>query len=81
MAKTKILKAGWANTPNAFYVSAMRTTDDRNQAVESANQQWQQATALFHTTFQAVDDAYQRSLASLNTADIALKDEERDQCM
>lgn len=79
MAKTKILKAGWANTPNAFYVSAMRTTDDRNQAVESANQQWQQATALFHTTFQAVDDAYQRSLASLTTADIALKDEERDQ--
>ena len=57
----------------------MRTTDDRNQAVESANQQWQQATALFHTTFQAVDDAYQRSLASLTTADIALKDEERDQ--
>lgn len=79
MAKTKILKAGWANTPNVFYVSAMRTTDDRNQAVESANQQWQQATALFHTTFQAVDDAYQQSLASLNTADIALKDEERDQ--
>lgn len=79
MAKTKILKAGWANTPNAFYVSAMRTTDDRNQAVESANQQWQQASTLFHTTFQAVDDAYQRSLASLNTADIALKDEERDQ--
>ena len=34
---------------------------------------------LFHTTFQAVDDAYQRSLASLTTADIALKDEERDQ--
>lgn len=79
MAKTKILKAGWANTPNAFYVSAMRTTDDRNQAVESANQQWQQASTLFHTTFQAVDDAYQRSLASLTTADIALKDEERDQ--
>ena len=79
MAKTKIYKDTWARTPNAFYVSAMRTTDDRNQAVESANQQWQQATALFHTTFQAVDDAYQRSLASLTTADIALKDEERDQ--
>ena len=79
MGKTKILKEGWGVAPNAFYVSAMRTTDDRNQAVESANQQWQQATALFHTTFQAVDDAYQRSLASLTTADIALKDEERDQ--
>ena len=79
MGKTKILKEGWGAAPNAFYVSAMRTTDDRNQAVESANQQWQQATALFHTTFQAVDDAYQRSLASLTTADIALKDEERDQ--
>lgn len=79
MAKTKIYKDTWARTPNAFYVSAMRTTDDRNQAVESANQQWQQATALFHTTFQTLDDAYQRSLASLTTADIALKDEERDQ--
>lgn len=79
MAKTKIYKDTWARTPNAFYVSAMRTTDDRNSGVESANQQWQQATALFHTTFQAVDDAYQRSLASLTTADIALKDEERDQ--
>ena len=50
MGKTKIFKEGWGAAPNAFYVSAMRTTDDRNQAVESANQQWQQATTLFHTT-------------------------------
>ena len=62
MGKTKILKEGWGAAPNAFYVSAMRTTDDRNQAVESANLQWQQATALFHTTFQTLDDAYQLSL-------------------
>ena len=27
MGKTKILKSGWANTPNAFFIGAMRTTD------------------------------------------------------
>ena len=79
MAKTKILKAGWANTPNAFYVSAMRTTDNNNAAVECANQQWQQATALFHTTFVTLDNAYQRSMVSFSTQTIAEKDEERDQ--
>ena len=78
MAKTKIYKDTWARTPNAFYVSAMRTTDDRNSGVESANQQWQQATALFHTTFQTLDDAYQRSMVSFSTQTIAEKDEERD---
>jgi len=79
MAKTKILKAGWANTPNAFYVSAMRTTDNNNAAVECQNQQWQQATALFHTTFVTLDNAYQRSMVSFSTQTIAEKDEERDQ--
>ena len=79
MGKTKILKEGWGAAPNAFYVSAMRTTDDRNSGVESANQQWQQATALFHTTFQTLDDAYQRSMVSFATQSIAEKDEERDQ--
>ena len=78
MAKTKIYKDTWARTPNAFYVSAMRTTDDRNSGIESANQQWQQATALFHTTFQTLDDAYQRSMVSFATQSIAEKDEERD---
>jgi len=78
MAKTKILRQGWGAAANAFYVSAMRTTDERNGAVESANQQWQQATALFHTTFQSLDDAYQRSQISFSTQTIAEKDEERD---
>ena len=79
MAKTKIYKDTWARTPNAFYVSAMRTTDDRNQATESTNEQWQQAKALFHTTFQTLDNAYQRSMVSFSTQTIAEKDEERDQ--
>jgi hypothetical protein len=39
MAKTKIYKDTWARTPNAFYVSAMSTTDNNNAAVECANQQ------------------------------------------
>ena len=79
MAKTKIYKDTWARTPNAFYVSAMRTTDNNNAAVECANQQWQQATALFHTTFVTLDNAYQRSMVSFSTQTIAEKDEERDQ--
>ena len=79
MAKTKIYKDTWARTPNAFYVSAMRTTDNNNAAVECANQQWQQATALFHTTFMTLDNAYQRSMVSFSTQTIAEKDEERDQ--
>ena len=79
MGKTKILKEGWGAAPNAFYVSAMRTTDNNNAAVECANQQWQQATALFHTTFMTLDNAYQRSMVSFSTQTIAEKDEERDQ--
>jgi uncharacterized small protein (DUF1192 family) len=47
--------------------------------VECANQQWQQATALFHTTFVTLDNAYQRSMVSFSTQTIAEKDEERDQ--
>ena len=78
MVKTKIYKPGWWNAPNAFYVSAMRTTDDRNQATESTNEQWLQATTLFHTTFQALDNAYQKSMMSFSTQTIAEKDEERD---
>ena len=47
--------------------------------MECANQQWQQATALFHTTFVTLDNAYQRSMVSFSTQTIAEKDEERDQ--
>ena len=65
MAKTKILKEGWGAAPNAFYVSAMRTTDGRSNEVESENQQWVAARTEFHTAFTALDDAYQRSLASM----------------
>ena len=79
MAKTKIYKDTWARTPNAFYVSAMRTTDSRNAAVVSANQLWLQARDTFHTTFQTLDEAYQRSMVSLSTQTIAEKDEERRQ--
>lgn len=78
MAKTKILKEGWGAAPNAFYVSAMRTTDGRSNEVESENQQWVAARTEFHTAFTALDDAYQRSLASMATLDIAGKDDERD---
>lgn len=78
MGKTKINKPGWWNAPNAFYVSAMRTTDNRNAEVETENAQWLQMAAKFHTTFQALDDAYQRSQMSFSTQTIAEKDEERD---
>ena len=78
MAKTKINKDTWARTPNAFYVSAMRTTDNRNAGIETENAQWLQMAAKFHTTFQALDDAYQRSQVSFSTQTIAEKDEERD---
>lgn len=78
MAKTKINKPGWYNTPNAFYVSAMRTTDNRNAGIETENAQWLQMAAKFHTTFQALDEAYQRSQVSFSTQTIAEKDEERD---
>ena len=30
MGKNKINKAGWGSAPNAFYVAAMRKTDDLN---------------------------------------------------
>ena len=78
MAKTKILREGWGAAPNAFYVSAMRTTDNRNAGIETENAQWLQMAAKFHTTFQALDDAYQRSQMSFSTQTIAEKDEERD---
>ena len=78
MGKTKIYKPGWWNAPNAFYVSAMRTTDSRNAAVVSANELWLEAKNTFHTTFQSLDDAYQRSMVSFSTQTIAEKDEERD---
>ena len=78
MGKTKIYKPGWWNAPNAFYVSAMRTTDSRNAAVVSANELWLEAKNTFHTTFQTLDDAYQRSMVSFSTQSIAEKDEERD---
>ena len=78
MAKTKINKPGWWNAPNAFYLSAMRTTDERMAEVESKNQQWVALRQEFHTTFRAVDDAYQKSMMSFSTQTIAEKDEERD---
>ena len=56
----------------------MRTTDNRNAAVETDNAGWLQEAATFHTTFQALDDAYQRSQVSFSTQTIADKDEERD---
>ena len=78
MGKTKINKDGWKNTPNAFYLSAMRTTDDRNAEVETEQAAWVAVRTEFHTRFRALDDAYQRSLASLQTKTVAEKDEERD---
>ena len=78
MGKTKINKDGWKNTPNAFYLSAMRTTDERNAEVESENQQWVALRQEFHTRFRSLDDAYQRSMASMQTKTVADKDEERD---
>ena len=78
MGKTKILKEGWGSAPNAFYVAAMRTTRDRNAGTETANQQWLTMASTFDQTFQTLDDAYQRSIASLTTKNISELDDERD---
>ena len=78
MAKTKINAPRTDRMPNAFYVSTMRTTDNRNAAVETDNAGWLQEAATFHTKFQALDEAYQRSQMSFSTQSIAGKDEERD---
>ena len=74
MAKTK----GWAKAPNVFFIGAMRTTDERNAEVESEQAAWVAIRQEFHTTFRAVDDAYQQSMASLQTKTVADKDSERD---
>lgn len=78
MGKTKIEKPRADRMPNAFFVATMRTTDGRINEVESENQQWVAARTEFHTAFTAVDDAYQRSLASMATLDIGGKEDERD---
>ena len=78
MVKNKINKAGWGAAPNAFYVAAMRKTDDLNGGQETENQQWLMMSQTFHHAFQTLDEAYQRSLSSLSTQTIAEKDEERD---
>lgn len=78
MGKTKINKAGWGSAPNAFYVAAMRKTDDLNGGQETENQQWLTMSQSFHHAFQTLDDAYQRSMVSFSTQTIAEKDEERD---
>ena len=38
MSKQKILRSGWKGVPNAFYVAAMRKTDDLNGGQETENQ-------------------------------------------
>ena len=78
MGKSKINKAGWGSAPNAFYVAAMRKTDDLNGGQETENQQWLTMSQSFHHAFQTLDDAYQRSMVSFSTQTIAEKDEERD---
>ena len=78
MATTKINAPRTDRMPNAFHVATMRTTDTRNAEVETENLRWVQMRDEFHTKFTALDDAYQRSLASLQTKTVADKDEERD---
>jgi len=78
MGKTKINAPRTDRMPNAFCVAAMRTTDQRNAEVESANQQWIASRSAFHTAFTTLDDAYQKSLMSFSSKTIAEKDDERD---
>lgn len=78
MATKGILKEGWGAAPNVFFISAMRTTDERNAEVETENLKWVQARDEFHTKFNNLDDAYQRSLMSFATKTVADKDDERD---
>ena len=78
MGKTKINALRTDRMPNAFCVAAMRTTDQRNAEVETANQQWIASRSAFHTAFTTLDEAYQRSLMSFSSKTIAEKDDERD---
>ena len=78
MAKTKINAPRTDRMTNAFHVATMRITDNRTPGVETENTLWRQMTAQFHTTFLALDQAYQRSQMSFSTQTIAEKDEERD---
>ena len=78
MAKTKINAPRTDRMPNAFHVATMRTTDGRMAEVESENVQWVTLRQEFHTTFRALDDAYQKSMMSFTTKTVAEKDEERD---
>lgn len=78
MAKTKINAPRTDRMPNAFHVATLRTTDGRMAEVESENVQWVTLRQEFHTTFTALDDAYQKSMMSFTTKTVAEKDEERD---
>ena len=78
MAKTKILRNGWRGVPNAFYVAAMRSTDERLARQPTENPQWRAQVDEFHQTFRALDDAYQRSQTSLEPKAIAELNAERD---
>ena len=78
MAKTKINAPRTDRMPNAFHVATMRGTDERNAEVETEQAAWVAIRQEFHTTFRALDDAYQRSMMSMQTQSIAGKDEERD---
>ena len=72
------VEAGGDVEKNFFGLAAMRTTDQRNAEVETANQQWIASRTAFHTAFTTLDDAYQRSLMSFSSKTIAEKDDERD---
>ena len=63
MGKTKINKDGWKNTPNAFYLSAMRTTDERNAEVANYPQQLASDLEAFVLNIfeQPFEKAYRRS--------------------
>lgn len=76
----QITKLSWANAPIDFYYNAMLRTRDRANAVETSNQQFLDVLNEFSTAFQALDDAYQHSMASASTETIRVLDEERDVC-
>ena len=78
MAKTKINAPRTDRMPNAFHVATMRGTDERMAEVETEQAAWVAVRTEFHTTFRALDDAFQQSMASLQTKTVADKDSERD---
>ena len=78
MAKTKINSRSVAKWAIALYYIFFKGAMDRLVNLETSSQLVLAAIQKMSVAFQAVDDAYKKSLASASTETIAELDDERD---